>query len=298
MNLKLFLITLLLSIGILSNAQTRATVLFEDDFEKYDDFIISNIGSWLTLDLDKTRTLHLTQNWKNCGKPQAFIIFNPSASGIEMARYTTKSGEKYAACWTSETKKNDDWLISPPIALGALANEVSFYVKSPYQAYLEEYEVGIYTGTGTPSGSADFTIISGNTPLRAPLNWEQKKMSLDAYAGQTVRIGIHCVSHNKTCFMVDNFKVTTDKKLTTVDFSTENFSVFPNPAQEVLYLRSKSGIRINDIRILDINGKTIKKVPQQQESEIQIAIADLTAGIYFLSIQTDEGFGSFRFLKE
>ena len=98
--------------------------------------------------------------------------------------------------------------------------------------------------------------------------------------------------------MVDNFKVTTDKKLTTVDFSTENFSVFPNPAQEVLYLRSKSGIRINDIRILDINGKTIKKVPQQQESEIQIAIADLTAGIYFLSIQTDEGFGSFRFLKE
>lgn len=310
--MKKKLLSLFLLLSITAGAQTT---LFEDSFEAYNDFIIQNIGSWITLDLDGSTTYadDGTIVWNNKFLPQAFIIFNPSvagvtnaASGNELRNYDPKTGSKYAGSWAAVlpgdgvggTGPNNDWLVSPPIPLGASDNVVSFWVKSMSSSYgLENYTVGVYTGSGVPAASSDFTLISGGGSLTAPFpNWEQKTFNLDAYANQTVRIGIHCVSVNRYFFMVDDFKVTT-ATLGTRDFFNQHFTIFPNPANEVLHLSAKNNTGIKGIQITDLNGRTVKKIEQPPVEALQLNVSDLTAGMYLITVQTNDGNAVSKFLK-
>jgi len=300
---KTLLVPSLLIGGLFSmNAQT---VLFEDSFESYNDFIITGIGDWITLDLDGSVTYtdeSATFEWPNLGDPQAFIIFNPAVAGVtnatsgaEVRNYDPKTGQKYAACWAAVMPgdgeggagPNNDWLISPAITLGGSQNEVKFWVKSMSNTYgLETYKVGVYVGNGTPTGASDFTIISGATNLTAPYpNWQEKTFSLDNYSNQTVRIGILCNSQNHYMFMVDDFSVTTASA--SVDSPLANsFSVYPNPAKEVLNISNTIGAELLSVTVTDLNGRTVKQINSSVE---QINISDLNAGVYFVNINSTEG---------
>ncbi|UUC46813.1 T9SS-dependent choice-of-anchor J family protein [Flavobacterium cerinum] len=327
MKIKLFFtVTLLFSIVV--NAQTSGTrILFEDDFESYDDFALPDgstmkIGDWIVHDKDGLMSYTGTDGimWEGRGEPMGFMIFNPTAAGV--AHLTTnptrnfdpKSGEKYAGSWRgipSEfnpyLKFSDDWLISPEITLGASGNEVSFWVKSLSDAYgLESYTVAVYP-EGVPVFSWQnpygYDVIAGSyeQPLLAPFNdWEQKTFNLDAYANQTIRVAINCLSSEKLFFMVDDFKVTTadEGALGTTDFFAENFSIFPNPANEVLNIAAKKEMIINSLQITDLSGRIVKSVTLQKLTEFQVNIMDLKAGMYFVSIDTNEGIVTSRFLKK
>ncbi|MFT4780478.1 MAG: hypothetical protein ACJAZK_000802 [Psychroserpens sp.] len=111
----------------------------------------------------------------------AFIIFNPAAAGstneddpaaAEARNFDPFSGVKYAAAWASPPgalAANDDWLISPPVDLAVSGNSVTFQVKAMSNTYGDEnYEVGIYTGTGTPTASSDFNILGGTRTATYP----------------------------------------------------------------------------------------------------------------------------------
>ena len=142
--MKKTLLSLLFVAGCFTaNAQT---VLFEDGFETYPDFSLE-FGDWITLDLDGGQTYYGgVENtpealWLNAGIPQAFIIFNPSEAGVsdtfdpeESPTFAPNSGLKYAASWstspTATITGNNDWLISPPVTLGAAGNELIFHIKS------------------------------------------------------------------------------------------------------------------------------------------------------------------------
>lgn len=275
------------------NAQT---VLFEDSFETYDDFIITGIGDWLTIDLDGADTYAGGGGiqWDNRFLPQAFIVFNPAVAevtnadtaGAEVRNFDPKTGDKYVGSWASNGVANNDWLVSPAIELGAAENEVKFWVKSMSNSYgLENYKVGVYVGDGVPTGTADFTIISGPANLVAPYpNWEEKTFSLDNYSGETIRIGIQCVSNDNYFFMVDDFSVTT-ASASVDNHLTSSFSVYPNPAKDVLNIANSIGAEINTVTVSDINGRTVK----QFGSVSQINISDLNAGVYFVNISSNEG---------
>jgi PKD repeat protein/uncharacterized protein YfaP (DUF2135 family) len=117
-------------------------------------------------------------------------------------------GNKFAACFASESMANNDWLITPPIDLGTNSS-LSLWVKSFTDQYgLERYKIGVSTTNTTPSS---FTIISGSSHLTAPATaWEEKTFDLNNYNGQTVYIGIQCVSDDAFVFMVDDVVVSTE----------------------------------------------------------------------------------------
>ncbi|WP_300491130.1 choice-of-anchor J domain-containing protein, partial [Flavobacterium sp.] len=305
---KLFLFILLASGTI--NAQRT---LFEDGFETYPDFAIDHVGGWIMLDLDGNIPISFNR-WENHDKPQAFIIFNRdvaikgsiyydlSSEKTDLLR--ARTGPKCAASFSNKIrslKTKDDWLISPPITLGALSNELRFWVRDrSVLGGKETYEVVVYKGTGNPTASSDFETIEGNVVVVGLLdelngNWLERIFNLDAYAGETIRIGIH---HTETHYrlMIDDFKVTTGT-LSTTDFFAKNFSVFPNPAQDVLNIVAKNGMEIKGIQVTDLNGRIVKSVAVQTQPEAQINIADLSAGMYFVSAQTNEGTAISKFLK-
>ncbi len=292
MKKTLLLASLLLGGAFTMNAQA---VLLEDSFETYDDFLITGIGDWIMIDVDGIGTYSGGGGtFANQFDPKAFMVFNPTTAGVtnaesgtEVRNFDPKTGDKYMGCWAATTPPNNDWMVSPAITLGASENEVKFWVKSMSNSYgLETYKVGVYVGDGTPTGASDFTIISGTGNLTAPFpNWEEKTFSLDNYANQTVRIGILCNSNDRYFFMVDDFSVTTASA--SVDSPLANsFSVYPNPANDVLNIANTIGAELISISVTDLNGRTVKQFNSSVE---QINISDLNAGVYFVNINSTEG---------
>lgn len=301
--MRFFLFVLLVSGTI--NAQT---ILFEDGFESYPDFSIDHVGNWTMLDLDGEVPLAIG-NWENSTNPQAFIIFNYLVAAtdnlyIQLANnYRPRTGNKYAACWRNKnkTKANNDWLISPKVLLGTSSNQLRFWTRDYSIKYgQEDYEIAVYRGDGNPTATSDFEIIEGNAHeigWSTFDEWRERIFNLDAYAGETIRIGIHYCSKNKQYLMIDDFKVTTGTSLSTTDFFTNNFSVFPNPANDVLNISAKNGMEIKGIQITDLNGRIVKSSVIQAQTNGQINIADLTTGAYLISVQTNKGVATSKFLK-
>ena len=190
-------------------SRTRNILNHTDGFETYSDFSIQ-FSPWTLTDIDTSQTWGFEGiSFNNQYARMSFIVFNPSATNPAMTGLAIQphSGSKLAACFAAKTPPNNDWLISPQLIAGTNTS-VSFWVKSYSSQYgLERYKVGVST-TNTSPGS--FTIISGTNYLTAPADaWQQQTFNLNAYDGQTIYIGIQCVSNDAFVFMVDDFEFNT-----------------------------------------------------------------------------------------
>lgn len=284
---KILLSAVLLQAVNFANAQIT---LLNDSFETYTDFAITGIGNWQTLDLDGGTPQDFGVSWVNNDVPQAFIVFNPSATIPSTANHpllTPKTGNKYMVCVSSEPSTapngNEDWLITPQLNLGASGNSLSFWVKSFTSDYgLENYRVGVYTGTGTPTSSSDFTIISGPNQLQAPAdNWTQVNYNLDAYANQSVRIGILCESQDVFFFMVDDVVVTT-AQLSTNELTKNDGVSVENPTTGIVKIITEK--KIQYAKVFDATGKLVS----DKVIDNTIDISAVPSGVYYLNVLTTD----------
>lgn len=78
--------------------------------------------------------------------------------------------------------------------------------------------------------------------------------------------------------------------------SKNNFSIYPNPSNEKLYFDLETNT-IQHLQIFDITGKTILEETNIPTPE-SIDISTLKSGIYVLSIETDKGVFTSKFVKE
>lgn len=301
---KILLSAILLTASVSAYSQT----LLDESFESYTDFSITGFGNWQTLDLDGLDTYTgggpvvggsttWTASWANAGGPMAFQIFNLSTSNAtnnatatpgvdeEVRNFSAHTGQKAAVSWAgvpaAPVTANNDWLISPAITLGASNNVLTLWVKALSPAYSESYKIGIYVGNGTPTSAANFTIISGSSALIAPFTWQQVTQSLNAYSGQTIRIGIQYMSSDKYMFMVDDVKVTTGA-LATDEVSKAKTSVFPNPTKGEVNIKTDK--KIKSTSVLDLSGKVISRGNSEK-----VNLTSFTKGTYLIKVEFADG---------
>ena len=307
MKKMLFSFLLLSSMGL-----SAQVTIFEDGFELYDNFIITNIGSWKQIDVDEAPTYGIEVGtppnttpvqYQNSGYTGSFIIFNKSATNpVVDDAWAAKTGNKVIACFNAlvnpqlpKKGPNNDWLISPQLQLGGSGNTLTFWAKSAASNYPNErFKVGVST-TGTAVG--DFTVISTGEYVQTTATWTQYTYNLDAYAGQAVYLSINCISNDQFALLIDDYKVTATT-LSTDNFLVDNFSIYPNPTNGIVNIIGKNNAAINSIQITDVNGRIIKNLDMKDVQETQIDITDLTAGMYFLNIQTDLGSGASKIIKK
>lgn len=275
------------------------TVLLDENFESYQDFTINSFGAWTTLDLDQLFTYSGTPEgtWPHAGEKMAYQIFNPSTAniqpdpeGIEVPNYTPHSGNKYAGSWAgamvASGQGNNDWLITPAVTLGTSGNSISMWVKSVFDGYGQErYRIGVYVGSGNPTSEGDITIISTAPFLLAPqtsVGWQQKTFDLNSFSGQTVRIGIQCITQDAYMFAVDDVKVVTSSALSTQEFQKAKFSVYP--VQNDGEFEINSDKKINHVSVMDLSGKVIKSLQKKD-----ISIVEAPPGIYILKVLYEDG---------
>lgn len=87
--------------------------------------------------------------------------------------------------------------------------------------------------------------------------------------------------------------------LSTKDFYQNEFTVFPNPANDVLILRFQTGVTQLTIKILNMEDKVLNTHNLEFKKEISLDVSNLSSGIYFLNIEDEKGNTTVKkFIKE
>ena len=147
-----------------------------------------------------------------------------------------------------------------------------------------EYTFSICNGPGAGSWIPDFTVIAPSGDVVAYGSDANSPCSITWTATEsgTYIIGINEAGNCGVAGYIDNgFPAITNNGLASVnDYSTFKFSVYPNPANDVINVSYADAI--NTITITDLNGRIVKQVVLGA-NEAQINIADLSQGVYILN---------------
>ncbi len=111
-------------------------------------------------------------------------------------------------------------------------------------------------------------------------------------------------SNTASIYFDYNFPIVTDPAVTTVallansDFVFENyFSIYPNPAKDILNIETKQTIAVTSINIYNTSGQVVLVIPNVQQTK-SVDVSSLTTGNYFLKMNSDKGSSSVKFVKK
>jgi uncharacterized delta-60 repeat protein len=98
--------------------------------------------------------------------------------------------------------------------------------------------------------------------------------------------------------ILTNKATSTFKTLGTQDFEFANyFTLYPNPANDILNISSTQDIEIKSFEIYDILGQLVIAVPNGK-SVSNIDVSRLRTGNYFIKVKSDKGSSSLKFIKK
>ncbi|MCG2611427.1 T9SS type A sorting domain-containing protein [Flavobacterium sp. SM15] len=98
--------------------------------------------------------------------------------------------------------------------------------------------------------------------------------------------------------IVTNTAITTIQALSAQDFEFGSyFAVYPNPVNNVLNIETKKTIEISSINIYNTLGQLVLVIPSAQNVR-KIDVSSLSAGNYFIKINSDKGTANTKFIKQ
>lgn len=98
--------------------------------------------------------------------------------------------------------------------------------------------------------------------------------------------------------IITNTASTTIQALATQDFEFSNyFTLYPNPAKNVLNINTKSTIEVHTITIYNQLGQVVLAIPNAKNINT-FDVSSLKTGNYFLKITSDKGSSTEKFLKQ
>lgn len=272
------------------------------DFEQCEDFATSGFNpAWRTVDVDG----NYIYGFKDVAFPipadgkAAYIIFNPAMTTPSLAgdlAIAPNSGERFAACFgasdqPSGVAQNNDWLISPKLALPLEDAAMSFFVKSYSDMYgLEKYNVLV---SETDDNLESFEMIG--TTREAPAGaWTEVNVDLSGYAGKDVYLAIQCVSEDVFIFMLDDITVSKGDA-SVAENAVAMLSLYPNPATDMIVI-SSGGSEIESVDIYNAAGAMIYSSQASDGNSFRYNVSSLDAGIYFAKVATSDGTKVMRFI--
>jgi photosystem II stability/assembly factor-like uncharacterized protein len=258
------------------------------DFEAQADWSLT-FDPWTALDVDGLPTYGITNvTFPHSEEPMAFIAFNPATTTPPQTgdpALQPHGGSRFGACMDAvpaPPQYNDDWIISPQTTLGNNSS-ITLWAKSYTDAYgLEKYNVLVST---TDMNPASFTVISGPTPVEAPLDWTEVTYDLAAYDNQTVYVAIQCVSQDAFIFMIDDVSIDFTVGVPAIPQDMQ-ISVYPNQVSNQLNITS--GVVMTQVEIFNQLGQ---KVFGQvvKDTNFNLNTTGFNSGVYFIKITSDEG---------
>lgn len=264
---KFYVLAIAIIFGLSLNAQ-----VFQDSFDTYDDFIIDNIGTWTMIDNDGGTSYGASSfDFTNAGYVGSFIVFNSTTTDPAATGWEAHTGNKCLAIFDSgasgTTTPNDDWIISEEFTADA-TSEVSLWIESITDSYgLERYN--IYLMDGTTDADIVEKLNSGASYDEAALDWNELTYDISSHAGETLRLGIQCVSDDAFAMLIDDISISGETVATTynttfnVDMTDSIASGYFDPATDNLFVTGSfigwktPGDSIPAQQLLDVDGDSI-----------------------------------------
>lgn len=89
--------------------------------------------------------------------------------------------------------------------------------------------------------------------------------------------------------ITNTFQTEFVNSLTSSEFESVDFSVYPNPASNNIQITlNDSNGSVNSLTIFDVVGKIVKIQSVEDQNQTKVSIADLTAGVYIIEIKTND----------
>lgn len=150
-------------------------------------------------------------------------------------------------------------------------------------------------------GGTTWTAVSGQY-LNSSSAWQQQSVYDSNFDNQpTIRFGYRFVNQTTSAASDPGFCI--DDVIVNASLSTgilsgvtlETLTAFPNPANDVLTLKNNlQGDQLN-ITITDITGAIVRRESFNNSTIVEISTAELSAGCYFLTAETEENKSTVRF---
>ena len=154
-----------------------------------------------------------------------------------------------------------------------------------------------------------FTRINGNKVefIFENINLDFNDATNDGYVvfkiktKPTLVVG-NTFTNNANIYFDYNFPITTNTYTTTVAaLSTQDFdfgsyfTLYPNPAKDVLNIQTKQDLQVNSVEIYNQLGQIIMAVTNSVNS---VDVSNLSSGTYFVKINSVKGSANAKFVKE
>ncbi len=216
--------------------------------------------------------------------------------GLNQTTGFAQSGNTFIISNASTTTASNAFAILRPVSL--LANEqvtLTFFTRSVPAT--GAFNLNVTVGTA-PTAAAQtivvqsFTGIASGTYVQRTATWTAPTAGIYYFA-----------LHNNTgvvpadaTLLVDTVAMTS--VLSTNDFLASQLSVYPNPATNVINVSNADNILVNGVEIVDLNGRTVKTAKFDGVTEAQINISDLSAGMYMMTVSSDQGTLTKKIIKQ
>jgi len=154
-----------------------------------------------------------------------------------------------------------------------------------------------------------FTRISGNKVefIFENINLDFNDATNDGYVAFKIKTKPTLVlgntfTNNANIYFDYNFPITTNTYTTTIaalntqDFDFGNyFTLYPNPAKDLLHIQPKQDLNIKSVEIYNQLGQIVLAVTNTVNT---VDVANLALGTYFVKVNTEKGSANAKFVKE
>jgi hypothetical protein len=244
------------------------------------------------------------------GAVTSFALVNFTSVGVLTTTGSTGSG----------TISN--WLISPLVNVKN-GDIISFYTRigrnstTGLASFADNLEMRLSTNgdfTVNPTNGAtdlgDFTTlcvaVNPNQDLLSyPLVWTRLSYTVVGIPTETpCKVAFRYFvtdggndGANSDIIGIDTFSVDRPTA-STQEFFANNFSIQPNPVNDVFNLTSNNGSAIENVKVIDINGRVVNEINVSDSESIQVNVSDLNSGVYFVKVQSELGVGTSKIVKK
>lgn len=208
------------------------------------------------------------------------------------------------------------WLFAPSLSLKN-GDVVSFYTRTGNnstgggnKAYPDRLQmlIGVGANPSVPVGATGlggYTVVTDVNPNYTstgfPNAWTKYSYTVNGVPTETpCTIAFRYFVENTTLrgdyIGLDTFSI--DRPTAgTEEFFASNFSIQPNPINEVFNLSTTSGTTIQNVKLVDVNGRIVLENNFSGLENIQMNVSELNTGLYFVKVQSELGIGTSRIIK-
>lgn len=143
----------------------------------------------------------------------------------------------------------------------------------------------VYQVHATNDGALFFPAVT-IPGVRGLVGWNAKQRATDGTWSSIVDAGNPVTPPSVPLDMPFNVNYTLN--LSVGETSLNSLQVYPNPTSDNIYIKG-ANLSIQNILVSDLNGRILKSFDYANVSETVLNLSDLSNGVYFVSIKSDEG---------